>query len=198
MSAGLADSTVKPGRPAPDVSFTTPAMLACANAVAGIDEMRRIQQANRVSFASTRIFCTLSCSTECPRVTTRRRALADERRMIRQEPNFVDAGTASGSRYGLPSRPSFSLKGPFMDARRVVLRCFVVVVVIAAAAAYFSRTEPVRGIDLGASRLLSSEPMREAMMESCSWDVATPERVAFQRGGGGIAPGPAMGDPQVA
>ena len=35
-----------------------------------------------------------------------------------------------------------------MDARRVVLRCFVVVVVIAAAAAYFSRTEPVRGIDL--------------------------------------------------
>src|SRR5712691_11516821 len=97
-----------------------------------------------------------------------------------------------------------------MDSRRVVLRFFIVVMVTAAAAAYFSKTEPVRGIDL-ASRFVSSEPLQEAMMESCSWDVATPdlsaeaprakaERVAFQRGGGGIVqgPGPAMGDPQVA
>src|SRR6266850_1793385 len=87
-----------------------------------------------------------------------------------------------------------------MDARRVVLRFFVVVVVIGAAMAYFSRQEPVRGIDLDASRLVSSEPLQEAMMESCTWDTAAPERTAFQapRRGGAAGGEPAMGDPQVA
>ena len=98
-----------------------------------------------------------------------------------------------------------------MDARHVVLRFFVVVVVIAAALAYFSTQEPVRGIDLDASRLVSSEPLPESMTESCTWDTAAPdlsavaprakaERMAFQgpRSGGAAAAGPAMGDPQVA
>src|SRR6266550_1167900 len=76
ISAGLAASTVTPGRTAPDVSFTVPTMLAWAYAVAGIDEMKRIQQDNRESFASTRISALL-VSGRTSRVTTCRRA--DER-----------------------------------------------------------------------------------------------------------------------
>src|SRR5437867_3768452 len=37
MRTGLDASTVTPGRTAPDVSRTTPAMDACANATAGVD-----------------------------------------------------------------------------------------------------------------------------------------------------------------
>src|SRR6266852_2687222 len=66
MSAGLAASTVTPGRIAPDESFTVPAMLAWAYAVAGIDEIKRIQQANRGNFASTRIFGTSRSWTNVP------------------------------------------------------------------------------------------------------------------------------------
>jgi len=87
-----------------------------------------------------------------------------------------------------------------MHSRRVVLRFLVVVPVIAAATLYFFTNEPVRGIDLDASRFVSSERLPDAMMESCTWDVAAPERAALQapRGGGAAGPGPAMGDPQVA
>src|SRR5262245_40394671 len=46
MSAGLAASTVTPGSTAPDVSFTTPAMDACACAVAGTSS-RHAKAANR-------------------------------------------------------------------------------------------------------------------------------------------------------
>src|ERR1044071_371504 len=55
MRAGLAASTVTPGSTAPELSLTTPAMLAWANAVAGTDEMSRIQQANRVSVVTSRM-----------------------------------------------------------------------------------------------------------------------------------------------
>ncbi|MBF8301282.1 MAG: hypothetical protein HW394_1652, partial [Acidobacteria bacterium] len=88
-----------------------------------------------------------------------------------------------------------------MHSRRAVLRFLVAVPVIAAATVYLVTDEPVRGIDLDASRLVSSERLPETMAESCTWDVAAPERAALQgrRGGGGAAgPGPAMGDPVVA
>jgi DNA-binding beta-propeller fold protein YncE len=85
-----------------------------------------------------------------------------------------------------------------MHSRRVILRFLVVASVMAAATVYFHTKEPVRGIDLGAARLVSSEPMSEAVMESCRWDVAAAEPAAFQAAKGGGASGPAMGDPQVA
>jgi len=87
-----------------------------------------------------------------------------------------------------------------MHSRRVILRLLVVVPVIAAATLYFFANEPVRGIDLDASRLVSSERLPDAMMESCTWDVAAPEHAALQgrRGGGAAGPAPAMGDPTVA
>ncbi|HEY3161973.1 MAG TPA: SMP-30/gluconolactonase/LRE family protein [Vicinamibacterales bacterium] len=84
--------------------------------------------------------------------------------------------------------------------------------VIAAAAAFLSRSEPARGIDLGASRLMSSQPLQDAMMESCTWDVAAPDLSAEARsakadrfdyqgpraGAGGGGASPATGDPKVA
>jgi DNA-binding beta-propeller fold protein YncE len=82
--------------------------------------------------------------------------------------------------------------------RRIALRLLVAVAVIAAFTAYFLDKDPVRGIDLGGARLMSSSPIPEAL-ESCSWDLATAERAELQRGGGTPAgPGPAMGDPTVA
>jgi len=85
--------------------------------------------------------------------------------------------------------------------RRAVLRFLVATALIVAAAAYFVEREPVRGIDLDASRLVSSEPLPE-MLEACTWDVAAPERPALQaRGGaavgGAVAP-QSIGDPTVA
>jgi DNA-binding beta-propeller fold protein YncE len=87
-----------------------------------------------------------------------------------------------------------------MSLHRTLLRYLVVVPAIAAVMVSFLSKEPVRGIDLGAARLVSSEPLLEGDMESCTWDVAAPERLAFQaRGGGGAAgAGPAMGDPRIA
>jgi hypothetical protein len=43
-------------------------------------------------------------------------------------------------------------------------------------------------------------PLPAETLESCTWDVAAPERTAFQapRGGGAAGAGPAMGDPTVA
>jgi len=61
-----------------------------------------------------------------------------------------------------------------MHSRRVILRFLVVVPVIAAATLFFFTNEPVRGIDLDASRLVSSEPLPDAILESCTWDVAAP------------------------
>jgi hypothetical protein len=54
MSAGLAASTVTPGSTAPDGSFTTPAIDACANSDAGNNssEARTIAARN-----TTRISC---------------------------------------------------------------------------------------------------------------------------------------------
>src|SRR5262245_5595421 len=48
INAGLAASTVTPGRTAPDVSLATPAMDACADAAAGRTTRHTI--ANRIPF----------------------------------------------------------------------------------------------------------------------------------------------------
>src|ERR1051325_6989107 len=53
MSAGLVASTVTPGRTAPDVSRTTPVMVACADAVAG--KSRRRERTAAEPRASVRI-----------------------------------------------------------------------------------------------------------------------------------------------
>ena len=84
-----------------------------------------------------------------------------------------------------------------MPSRRIVLRVLVAVAVIAAATAYVFEREPVRGIDLDASRLVSSEPLPE-MLEACTWDVAAAERPALQVRGGGAAGPQSIGDPNVA
>jgi DNA-binding beta-propeller fold protein YncE len=96
--------------------------------------------------------------------------------------------------------------------RRAVLRVLVAVALIVAAAAYAVERQPVRGIDLDASRLVSSEPLPE-MLEACTWDVAAAERPAFhpstiargalsqaegQARGGGAAGPQSIGDPNVA
>src|SRR5688572_17831046 len=85
--------------------------------------------------------------------------------------------------------------------RRAVLRVLVAVALIATAAAYVVEREPVRGIDLDASRLVSSEPLPE-MLEACTWDVAAAERPALQARGGGAVGGnvapQSVGDPTVA
>ena len=73
---------------------------------------------------------------------------------------------------------------------------FLVVVALAVTAVMFFTKEPVRGIDLGASRLVSSEPFPEAATEACTWEVAAPEPSAYQRqrgaGAGGEAREPAI------
>ena len=84
-----------------------------------------------------------------------------------------------------------------MHLSRAVPRFLVVVSLIAAVTVYIATREPVRGIDLH-SRLLSSEPLPAQMMESCTWDVAAPERASLQRAGGGAQAAPAMGDPAIA
>src|SRR5688572_32632903 len=81
--------------------------------------------------------------------------------------------------------------------RRAVLRVLVAVALIATAAAYVVEREPVRGIDLDASRLVSSEPLPE-MLEACTWDVAAAERLPLQARGGGAAGPQSIGDPNVA
>jgi len=83
-----------------------------------------------------------------------------------------------------------------MSLRRVA---FVGVPFAAVAAALLFTSEPVRGVDLGPSRLVKTEAFAEGMADSCTWEAAAPVRPAFQRdGGGGTAQGPAMGDPRVA
>src|SRR5215831_19208256 len=57
MRAGLATSTVTPGSTAPDVSFTTPVIDACANASVG----NRTRQANMPNvFATFTTLCLLT------------------------------------------------------------------------------------------------------------------------------------------
>jgi hypothetical protein len=85
-----------------------------------------------------------------------------------------------------------------MHRRIIAPVLFAVPIALAASAVLFSG-EPVRGIDLGSSRLVKSEPFPAAMAESCTWEAAAPEVSAFQ-GRQGAAGGeqPAMGDPRVA
>ena len=87
-----------------------------------------------------------------------------------------------------------------MKLPRNLARSVPVMVVIVGAAAFVVSDQNVQGTDLGSSRLVSSAPFPEAMAESCSWEVAAPEPLAFQgpRAGGGAAVQPAIGDPQVA
>src|SRR2546430_1968822 len=67
-----------------------------------------------------------------------------------------------------------------MHFRRVAPRVLVVVPPILIATVYIFTKEPVRGIDLGAARLSSSEPLAAESMESCRWDVAMPETRCVQ------------------
>ena len=87
-----------------------------------------------------------------------------------------------------------------MKLPRNLARSVPVMVVIVGAAAFLVSDQKVQGTDLDSSRLVSSEPFSAAMVESCSWEVAAPEPLAFQgpRAGGGAAVQAAMGDPQVA
>src|SRR5688500_12731269 len=79
-----------------------------------------------------------------------------------------------------------------MYSRRLVFRVVAVAAVVLAAFAYSFETEPVRGIDLDASRLIATEKLPETL-EACTWDIAAPERPAVQRGqGAGEAATPAM------
>jgi DNA-binding beta-propeller fold protein YncE len=85
-----------------------------------------------------------------------------------------------------------------MHSRWIALRALVVVAVIVAGTLYFSQQEPVRGIDLDASRLIASDRLPDTL-EACTWDVAAPERPSLQRGQGAAAgQAPAMGDPTIA
>ena len=61
-----------------------------------------------------------------------------------------------------------------MAVRHTVTRLLVPVPFIVAAGLFVSTGEPVRGIDLGASRLVSSERLPESMAESCTWEAAAP------------------------
>src|SRR5437667_6028010 len=72
MSAGLATSIVTPGRTAPLVSLTTPAIALCAYADAGAKTSHA--SAMRINFLSG--FSFMSPPTKTPRVTLICRALA--------------------------------------------------------------------------------------------------------------------------
>jgi len=86
-----------------------------------------------------------------------------------------------------------------MSVRRTVARLVVPVPFLIAASVLLFMTEPVRGIDLGASRLVKSEPFPEAAADSCTWEAAAPMPSAFQRADGAAAgQSPAIGDPRVA
>ena len=65
---------------------------------------------------------------------------------------------------------------------RLVVRSLIAVPVLVAAGLFLFTPASVRGIDLGASRLVASEPFAPAMAASCTWEVAAPEAAAFQRG----------------
>jgi hypothetical protein len=75
-----------------------------------------------------------------------------------------------------------------MHSRWIALRALVVVAVIVAGTLYFSQQEPVRGIDLDASRLIASDRLPDTL-EACTWDVAAPERPSLQRGQGAAGDG---------
>jgi hypothetical protein len=88
---------------------------------------------------------------------------------------------------------------------RAAVRVLGAVALVAAAIAFTVQSEPVRGIDLDASRLISSEPLPE-VLEACSWDLAAPERPAggalnrasLQTRGAGAGQPQSIGDPNVA
>ena len=79
---------------------------------------------------------------------------------------------------------------------RAAFRVLGATALIVAAIAYSVQNEAVRGIDLDASRLISSERLPE-MLEACSWDIAAAERPARQARGGAGQP-QSIGDPNVA
>ena len=86
-----------------------------------------------------------------------------------------------------------------MSIRRAVTRLLVPVPLLAAATVFLFTSEPVRGIDLGPSRLVSADSFADTMNDACTWEAAAPEAAAFQRAGGAAAAPSAMGgDPRVA
>ena len=83
---------------------------------------------------------------------------------------------------------------------RAAVRVVGAVGLIAAATLYSVQNEPVRGVDLGASRLISSEPLPE-VLEACTWDVAVAERPALRQAQAqtrGAGQPQSIGDPNVA
>jgi DNA-binding beta-propeller fold protein YncE len=86
-----------------------------------------------------------------------------------------------------------------MTHRRNLARSVLVTFIIVGAAAFHFSGETVRGTDLDASRLVRSEPLPEAIADSCTWETAAPQPAAFQgRAGGAAGQEPAMGDPRIA
>src|SRR5688572_19429007 len=85
-----------------------------------------------------------------------------------------------------------------MPIRRALTRLLVPVPLLAAAAVFLFTSEPVRGVDLGPSRLVSADSFSDTMNDACTWEAATPEAAAFQQAGAGAAAPSAMGrDPRV-
>ena len=80
---------------------------------------------------------------------------------------------------------------------RAAVRVLGAIALIVAATAYSVQNDGVRGIDLDASRLISSERLPETL-EACSWDIAAAERPAMQTRGGGAGQPQSIGDPNVA
>jgi hypothetical protein len=83
-----------------------------------------------------------------------------------------------------------------MRVSRISARVLLLSVPLLAVA--FFTSEPVRGIDLGSSRLVTTETFSTAMSDSCTWETAAPAPVAFQQPGGAAVRGAAGGDPRVA
>jgi len=74
IKAGLAASTVTPGRTAPDVSLTTPVIAACANATAGVNHAARKRIPATDRLATVHMTSLLEVRSICEHQDTDRRA----------------------------------------------------------------------------------------------------------------------------
>jgi DNA-binding beta-propeller fold protein YncE len=63
---------------------------------------------------------------------------------------------------------------------RLILRSLLAAPALAAAGGLLFTSAPVRGIDLGRSRLVAAEPFAPGMADSCTWEVAAPDAPASQ------------------
>jgi DNA-binding beta-propeller fold protein YncE len=84
-----------------------------------------------------------------------------------------------------------------MRVSRIITRLLLVSVPLLAV--FLFTSEPVRGIDLGPSRLISAESFPESMADSCTWETAAPAAALQGRSGAAAAAPPSIGgDPAVA